>query len=175
MNPASAYAEGKRIAELLCAIYAAKQRIETKIARCFAFVGPHLPLDAHFAAGNFIRDQIAGGPIRVNGDGTPQRSYLYASELTAWLWTILFRGQSCHPYNVGSDSAISIGDLAGAVAELRPGTEVRIAAAPQPGAAVDRYVPDVTRARTELGLGQTIPLGDALRRTIDFASQGVHA
>jgi nucleoside-diphosphate-sugar epimerase len=170
MNPQSAYAEGKRMAELLCAIYAGKHGLETKIARCFAFTGPYLPLDAHFAAGNFIQDQLRGGPIQVNGDGSPLRSYLYAADLAIWLWTILVKGQSCRPYNVGSDQDVTISELAATVAGLGPGIGVRVTGKPALGAAAERYVPDIDRARTELNLTPTVSLAEGVRRTSDWAA-----
>jgi len=167
MDPNSAYGEGKRAAEMLCRLYAQRFGLETKIARCFAFVGPYLPLDAHFAIGNFIRDACRGGPVCVNGDGTPYRSYLYAADLAIWLWTILFKGQSCRPYNTGSDRSINIADLAGLVCHLvKPCIEVTIGQRADPACPPQRYVPSIERARRELALESWVPLEQAIEQTI---------
>ncbi len=172
LDPSSAYGEGKRAAELLCRL-AAGRSLAPVVARCFAFVGPHLPLDAHFAAGNFLRDALRGGPIEVRGDGTPRRSYLYTADLAAWLWTLLAKGAPCRAYNVGSESDIAIGDLALAVASASGmDVAVRVAGAPDPERASERYVPSTRRARDELGLLQWIPMEDALVRTLRYLRGG---
>ena len=172
LEASSSYGEGKRAAELLCRL-AASATLAPTVARCFAFVGPYLPLDAHFAVGNFLRDAVAGRPIEVRGDGTPRRSYLHAADLAAWLWTLLARGASCRAYNVGSEHDVSIAELAFAVAAAA-GTQsdVRIAGIPAPGRPAERYVPSARRARDDLGLDAWIGLGDALARTLAFLRAG---
>lgn len=170
VEPQTAYGQSKRAAEFLCAAHAQTSSLQVKIARCFAFVGPWLPLDANFAVGNFIRDGLRGGPIRVNGDGTPYRSFLYAADLAIALWTILFRGQSCRPYNVGSEQEITIQALANAVAQaFTPAPEVRIAKQPEPNKTVERYVPSTRRLVSELELHPTIDLQESIRRTVAWA------
>ncbi len=172
-DTAMLYAEGKRCAELLAALHAGQYGQPVKIARCFAFVGPHLPLDKHFAIGNFINDVLHDRNIHVQGDGTPLRSWMHAADLVIWLLTILLQGRSMHPYNVGSDQALSIAELARQVAASLSGQErqVRIARAPEPGKPPARYVPDISRAREELGLTVRIPLTDAIRRTLGWHLQ----
>jgi dTDP-glucose 4,6-dehydratase len=145
------------------------------IARCFAFVGPLLPLDAHFAAGNFVRDALDGDEIRVAGDGTPYRSYQYAADLAAWLWVLLVQGESGRAYNVGSEEAVSIRQLAEAVSAaartIGRAPRVSIARQPNPAIASARYVPSTVRAREELGLECWIPLDEALKRTITWHAE----
>lgn len=165
LSPSSAYGEGKRAAELQCAL-AASPRFATTVARCFAFVGPYMQLDAHFAIGNFISNAMRGGPILVTGDGSPFRSYMYASDLMVWLWTILSKGQSRCAYNVGSEEALNIATLAREVAAALPSeVEVNIASKVTSGAPVHRYVPSTARAREELGLRAEVSLREALCRT----------
>jgi nucleoside-diphosphate-sugar epimerase len=171
LDAGSVYSEGKRTSELMCALYQKTARskgveFEAKIARCWAFCGPHLPLDTHFAIGNFIGDVLAGRAIAIGGDGTPRRSYLYGADLAIWLWTMLFHAPALVAINVGSGRDVSILELAEAVAAtLDPSTAIRVAKQAVPCAAVARYVPSVARAEELLGLRETIGLEESIRRT----------
>ena len=168
-HPQIPYAEAKREAEQLCA----ESEIDFVTARAFAFLGPYLPLEAHFAAGNFLRDAIKGGPILVRGDGTALRSYLHPADLVIWLLRILIRGQCARAYNVGSDEVVTTAQLARliAAAAARPGVqpapEVEIQSV-QPQGPQNIYLPNLHRARTELKLDVFIPLQDAIARTLAF-------
>jgi dTDP-glucose 4,6-dehydratase len=166
-NPLSAYGEGKRSAEMLCILYTHKFGFETKIARCFAFVGPYLPLDANYAIGNFIRDALKGGSIVIKGDGTPYRSYLYAADLAIWLWTILMKGQSCQPYNVGSEDALTIKELAYILVQYSTlPMNVQIIKNHESNMHTERYIPTIGCAQAELRLMAWITLPDAIYRTM---------
>ena len=175
----SAYGQAKRVSEVLCSSYARAFGFESTIARLFAFIGPHLPLNEHYAAGNFLRDAMAGGPISIAGDGTPFRSYLYAADLAAWIWTILFRGENGAAYNVGSPEGLSIYDLACAIGKIVTmgrsggGIRIEIAQSARAGQPASRYVPCTKRAEQELGLRVWTPLDDAIRRTVEWHMRGV--
>lgn len=169
-EPRSAYGEGKRAAEWLAVAHGAAGGPRVRIARLFAFVGPYLPMDRHLAIGNFLADRLAGRPIEVKGDGTAVRSYLYAADMSRWLWTILMQGVPGEAYNVGSEEAISIADLARRIAAGENGTvPVRIAATPVAGRPAERYVPSTRKARGGLGLEPTVRLDDAISRTLAWA------
>jgi dTDP-glucose 4,6-dehydratase len=167
-EPVTAYGKAKRGSESLCSTYAQKYGFAALIGRLFAFSGPRLPLDRNFALGNFIRDVLAGGPIRIQGDGTPYRSYLYAADLAVWLWTILVDGKSCRPYNIGSGEAVTIADLAGIVGGM-DGVPVQIAKIPVAGTPAERYVPCVQKASQELGLRAVIALQEGVQRMYEWA------
>lgn len=161
----SAYAEGKRAAEMLCVIYGQQFGLDVVNARIFALLGPLLSLDIHFAAGNFIRDAIAGRKIRVNGAGTAVRSYLYAADLTVWLWKILLRAKVGAVYNVGSQEAVTIAELAERTANLIGNKRFEVLGQPDAGWNPGRYVPSTTKIIQELGVAATIGLDEAIRRT----------
>ena len=183
--PVTSYGKGKVEAEKLCL----NSAIPNSIARCFAFVGPYLPLDTHFAIGNFILNGLKNEPIIIKGDGRPYRSYMYADDLAEWLWTILINGKNGEAYNIGSEEAISIANLAHLVSscfDSKP--EVKILGIPIQRSTLNtqhlihheprttnhksstnlpsRYVPSTHKAQKELGLALHTNLKDAILKTI---------
>ena len=163
--PSSAYGEGKRVSEWLACAQGAETGLKVKIARIYAQVGPYLPLDKHFAIGNFMRDAMANRQIVIQGDGTPYRSYLHAADTSAWLWAMVIRGVAGRAWNVGGEEALSIAALARRVAAvLGSDAGARTLKTPAAGHVAEHYVPDVARARAELALPDPIPLDEAIAR-----------
>jgi dTDP-glucose 4,6-dehydratase len=165
----SVYHHIRRMMETMAVIYAEENDFEAKIARCFSFIGPYLPLNGRFAVGDFIQDLLSRQNITVKGDGKAVRSYLYMADLVIWLWTILFKGANCRPYNVGSELPITIRKIAEAFAnESVPRVAVSVLKKSSGGVAPDYYVPDIARARTELNLKQRIPFTTSIKKTMQW-------
>ncbi|MBT8530906.1 NAD-dependent epimerase/dehydratase family protein [Polynucleobacter paneuropaeus] len=167
------YAFAKRDAE--CAIYElGKKNLNVAIARCFAFVGPWLPRDQHFAIGNFIQDGLMGRPIAVKATSPVYRSYMYADDLVHWLMTICHSASPlCPIYNVGSDQSVSIGGLAELIAQ-KFSVDINKAEISQKN--IDRYVPSISKAKELLGLQLSTDLATAIDKTIEaICIKKIHA
>jgi nucleoside-diphosphate-sugar epimerase len=169
IHPDSIYGEAKRMAEVLCSSYYKFNKIPVKIARCFAFIGPFLPLNAHFAAGNFIQSVLSKKDIIIKGNGTPLRSYMYSSDLMIWLWTILFKGEENQAYNVGSDESISVFDLAVLISNLNGESRMKILVQEGlPEQQFNVYVPDISKAKLDLNLALLVSIEDSIYKTLKF-------
>ena len=172
LNPrdiSSAYRIGKLSAEHLCHLYTTEYGLTISIARLFAFAGPDLPLDKHFAIGNFVHDALYSKIIRIKGNGKSVRSYMDQRDLANWIVTILLRGQSSQVYNVGSDRPITILDLARSVkSTFNSSAEIRIE---NPNDSFSSYyVPDIGLASSTLNLSLEYSLTDSLNSMNPFLS-----
>ena len=179
LDTAAAYGNGKRAAEWLTCEASARLGFDASIARIFALLGPGLPLDGPFAAGNFIRDALNQQPIQVQGDGRPVRSYLYMLDACVWLLHILMAGERGQAYNVGSEDAVSVAELAQRIVDAvgTPLSTHRTTPTPDApdNAPPPRYVPDTAKARKTLSLEQYTPLNTALQKTIQWSRTAMHA
>jgi dTDP-glucose 4,6-dehydratase len=163
----SAYAEGKRVAESLLIESTLKGKCLGLIARLFAFSGPSLPRDRHFAIGNFVRDAVQQQKIVVRSSGQSIRSYLDETDMAEWLIRILKSGDPLDVFHVGSERAISIRSLAELVASRYTAvtsnhTDVEILGQSSPLDGVDFYVPSTHYTRKKLSLIEKMSLENSI-------------
>jgi nucleoside-diphosphate-sugar epimerase len=161
------YAEAKRYAEAEAAAWRSRDKLPVVTARPFAFIGPYQGLDKPWAVNNFLRDALLGVPIRILGDADTVRSYMYPADMAFWLLAILADGVPGTAYNVGSPDAITLGALAMRISasfEKPPAVVCRPLGEPR----VTRFVPDVSRAESTLGLRVTVDLDCAIKRTLNW-------
>ncbi len=157
----------KKSAELLCNYWASEcSTRKIKIARCFAFVGPWLPINSHFAIGNFINSSILNNNIIINSDGASLRSYLYTSDLVIWLLKILILDDRYLTINVGSDQKFSIKEIAILVKKVTQ-KKIKIIIQKKDKSKSTAYVPDIRLAKSK-GLKIYTPLEKSILKTYNF-------
>lgn len=140
--------------------------IDARIARMFAFSGPHMP--NRFAVINYVWDAIGGGPIKIRGENVV-RTYQYAADMAVWMWRILTHGEPRGTYEVGSSHPVTMEQLAREVAKN---------ITPRPNVKYDRqyfgpdprpyYVPDNDATITMLGVDEYTQFEEAIHRTVSW-------
>ena len=163
----AAYGAAKLDAEK-CFRLLAGQDLNLTSARCFTFVGPELPLTAHFVAGNLIQNIITRSPLHIKARSPVLRSYLHSDDLVTWLCYLMLSGNpDCLTVNVGSGDVVSIQELARQLAALYD-LPARITVFENEKK--DLYAPDVSLARS-LGLTPTKTSFEAILHTVDVLSE----
>jgi dTDP-glucose 4,6-dehydratase/UDP-glucose 4-epimerase len=177
LDPGTGLAHAKRAAEFLLASHAERTGGSLTVARCFTFSGPGMPLDLHYALGNFIRQARSGQDILILGDGQDVRSYMHLGDMALWLLTILTRvvePQSKELFNVGSDKRITIQNLAALVAQrVNPTASIHILGAKKTnksGHLNAAYIPSIQKARASLGLDVWTSLAESIDQMTRFAN-----
>ncbi|MBE3110629.1 MAG: NAD-dependent epimerase/dehydratase family protein [Acidobacteria bacterium] len=166
-SASSAYGEAKRYAEMMCTLYREADGVPVRVARPFALTGPYQDLVGGFALTDFIRCCLRSEGIRIEGDGTPVRSFCYAADLTTALLKILLDAEPGSVFNVGSECEISISELARLIVNVTGSSvPITIEGAHVAGRRADRYVPDTSRLQQRLGFRPRYELTETLRRTI---------
>ena len=164
-------AKGKLLAEDIISNLSLENNINFKIARCFSFVGPYLPLNIHYAIGNFINDATFKDEILINGNGSPYRSYLYISDTLIWLIKLLV-GNEEGVFNVGSERRIKIVELANMVRDIvGPSKKVIIQEKEMHEGNFKRdvYLPNTSKIRDSLGVKEWTSLEAAILKTAKFS------
>ena len=172
-DPRLAYANGKRAAEFLLAEASSRGLCNGVVTRLFSFSGRFLPVNRHFAIGNFVRDAIFDREITVRGDGSAVRSYLDSSDMARWLEASAFKGVPDTIYHIGSDEPISILELAYLVSVrvrilLGKETGIRVLGQKNPTDGFSRYVPGVEHTMDALGVWREVSLAESIDDMIKF-------
>lgn len=178
-GPRACYDESKRYGETLSVTFARQHGLPVTIARPFNNYGPGLKISDRRVIPDFARDVLAGRDIVMLSDGSPRRTFCYATDAIAGYYKVLVRGRPGEPYNIGVERPeISMLELAERIVELarelfRYGGRVIRQASTEQEYLVDnptRRCPDITKARTELGYDPSVGLDEGLRRSLVWYS-----
>ncbi|GGX74998.1 NAD-dependent epimerase/dehydratase family protein [Massilia dura] len=160
------YADAKRAAEMLAAVYRSQYRLPVTTVRPFTLTGAGQELDRPWAINTFLRDVLTGSEIRIHGDGSARRSYLYGSDAAWWTLAALALGGDGEVYNLGSPEPVSHADLARLiVSRVSPHSRVVTNTLPGKRQTQDDLYPDLSATMQKLGVHATCPLHEAVDKT----------
>ena len=174
-GPRACYDESKRYGETLCVNFAQQYGLPVTMARPFNNYGPGLKITDRRVIPDFARDILSGRDIVLLSDGSPRRTFCYASDAIAGYYKVLVKGRPGQPYNIGVETPeISMLELAERMTTLARGLfDYRGRVVRQQSGERDylvdnpsRRCPVVTKARRELGYEPAVDIGEGLRRSL---------
>jgi nucleoside-diphosphate-sugar epimerase len=160
----SNYGQAKHKTEIIFRDSFSNHIFEVSNPRLFTFYGPGIPLNKHFAIGNFLMNSLKKEPIVVNGNPDTVRSYMHPIDLVVWIIKLLLK-PSIFTLNFGSDVPITMASLANIINEITGNQGIKFNGNSEP---VSIYFPSTTKAREHLKVKQTIKFEEGIERWIGW-------
>jgi len=159
------YAVSKLAGEHMAHAYHDELGIPTVTVRPFNVYGPGQIGGGAIRA--FIEAALAGRDLTIHGDGAQIRAWCYVDDMVEALLLCLERPEAVgQSFNVGNPrSAVTIFDLAQRIKRLT-GCPGEIVFQPLHYTDVELRIPNVAKAREQLGFEAKVELDDGLERTI---------
>ena len=167
LSPRACYDEGKRFAESMCMTYAQVQSLEVKIARIFRTYGPRMPIFDGQMIPDFVLNAIDGKPLVINGDDTFRTSLCYVTDVVNALIRLMGSSKEVIVANIGSDVDVKIVDVAQQIIQV-VGSASTVIFEPKLLFLTELGLPNITRAREQLGWLPLVRLEDGLKKTIEY-------
>ncbi len=167
LGPRGCYDEGKRFAETMATTYTQVHKIDAKIARIFRTYGPRLKLFDGQMISDFIVDAIRGNDLVIYGDETFSSSLVYVSDIVDGLIKLMAAPTGIGVVNLGDEKVFRLYDVAKKIIEII-GSASKIRFEKPLEFITPLGIPDIRKAREELGWMPLIGLEDGLKRAIDY-------
>lgn len=169
------YASSKALDEYLARAYHVENGLPIVIGRFFNTVGPRQTGAYGMAVPRFVQQALEGTPITVYGDGAQVRSFTWVRDAVHAAVALMHHpGAVGEVYNIGSDEAVTIQELAERVRRLADSSSeiihVPYEEAYGLGFEDTRYrVPDITKLSDAIGYRPTKTLDEILRDVIAYS------
>lgn len=173
LSDRSSYDEGKRFAETIAVNYRNVYKIDAKIVRLFRAYGPRMKLNDGLMIPDFINNAMDNEDLAVLGDKNFSSSFCYISDVVDGCLKMM-ASDSAGPLNIGSDVDVNISELAGKIISML-NSKSNIAHKDGILFMTPLCLPDVSKARDELGWLPVITMEKGLEKTIEDlrASKGL--
>ncbi len=170
-RPISPYGASKLAGEGYCCAFANAYPMSVTALRFANVIGP---ISAHKkgASTAFIRAITSGQPLRIFGDGSATRDFLYVEDLCRGILAALEAGApGFRVYHLASGREVSVLELADLIRKAAGAPEHPIEFAAGRAGEVERNFADYALAASELGFRPTVTMEEAVRRTWEWFQQ----
>jgi UDP-glucose 4-epimerase len=167
------YAYTKLIDEFLGLAYHRERGLPVVVGRFFNVVGPRQSGRYGMVIPRFVSQALAGGPLQVHDDGNQVRCFMHVRDTVRAVVELMQSAAAIgHIFNVGSDEAITIRQVAETVIRIvNPAATIEhisYAQAFGPGFEDVRCrIPDLTRLRATIQFTPQFSMGDILREVTE--------